>query len=66
MLYNLDRNLLLLNTLDGLLQLGKFLFAFLSLKFQNVQMLLVLALLLSFDTMLQHDCCERFFLFLNP
>ena len=38
MLYNLDRNLLLLNTLDGLLQLGKFLFAFLSLKFQNVQM----------------------------
>ena len=58
MLYNLDRNLLILNTFDGLLQFGKLIFASLSLEFQNTEILFVFALLFLFDTMLQYNRCE--------
>ena len=64
--HGLNGNLLLLNSLDALFQFGKFLFAFLSLKSQNTKMFLVFAFLLPLDAMLQHDCCECFFLFLHP
>ncbi len=64
MFHRLNGNLLLLNTLKGLLQLRNLLFAFLTLKFQNAEVLLVFAFVLQFDTVLQHDCSKEFFLLL--
>lgn len=66
MFHRLNGNLLLLNTLKGLLQLRNLLFAFLTLKFQNAEVLLVFAFVLQFDTVLQHDCSKEFFLLLYP
>ena len=50
----------------ALLQFGKLFFSLLTLKFQNTQMLLVFALLLPLNPVLQHDFRKSFFFFLYP
>ena len=66
LLHGLNGNLLLLDTFKGLFQFCNFFLTFLLLEFPNTEMFFVFVLLLSFDTMLQHNRCEHFSLFLNP